>query len=79
MHKVIEKTEKLHFTEEQQKAYNKIEEAIEDRMNTEFLIYGVTGSRKNRNIFASNWKGIETRTNKHYASTRNFANTTNGR
>ena len=54
MHKVIQKTEKLKFTEEQQIAFNKIEEAIEDRMNTEFLIYGVTGSRKNRNIFTSN-------------------------
>ena len=53
MHKVVEKTEKLKFTEEQQNAYNKIEEAIEDRMNTEFLIYGVTGSRKNGNIFTS--------------------------
>lgn len=53
-HKVVEKTQKLTFTEEQQKAYNKIEEAIDDRMFTKFLIFGVTGSRKNRNLFAVN-------------------------
>ena len=79
MHKVVEKTEKLKFTEEQQRAYNKIEEAIEDRMNTEFLIYGVTGSRKNRNIFTGNRKCTKTRANKHNVSPRNFTNTANGR
>lgn len=54
LNKDIPKTEKLKLTEEQQKAYNKIEEAIEDKINSEFLIFGVTGSRKNRNLFASN-------------------------
>ena len=53
LNKDIEKTEKLKLTEEQQKAYEKIEEAIEDRMHSEFLIFGVTGSRKNRNLSAS--------------------------
>lgn len=43
--KDVIKTKKLKLTEEQQNAYNKIEEAIEGRMNTEFLIFGVTGSR----------------------------------
>lgn len=52
LNKDIAKTEKLKLTEEQQIAYNKIEEAIEDRMHSEFLIFGVTGSRKNRNLFA---------------------------
>lgn len=56
LNKEVEKTDKLKLTIEQQKAYEKIEEAIEDRMHTEFLIFGVTGSRKNRNIFASNRK-----------------------
>jgi len=56
LNKEVAKTEKLKLTIEQQKAYEKIEEAIEDRMNTEFLIFGVTGSRKNRNILASNRK-----------------------
>lgn len=54
LNKNITKTEKLKLTDEQQKAYNKIEEAIEDRMHSEFLIFGVTGSRKNRNIFTGN-------------------------
>ena len=56
LNKEVTKTEKLKLTIEQQKAYEKIEEAIEDRMNSEFLIFGVTGSRKNRNILASNRK-----------------------
>ena len=62
------------LTEEQQKAYNKIEEAIEDRMHSEFLIFGVTGSRKNRNLLASNRKSNRRRKNKHNASSRNFFN-----
>lgn len=56
LHKVVQKTEKLTFTEEQQKAYDKIEEAIEDKMYAEFLIFGVTGSRKNGSLFTSNRK-----------------------
>ena len=56
--KEVPKSKKLKFTEEQQEAYNKIEEAIDDKMNSEFLIFGVTGSRKNRNIFAINRKSI---------------------
>jgi primosomal protein N' (replication factor Y) len=47
INKKITKTSKLEFTEEQQLAYEKIEEAIEDKFNSEFLIFGVTGSRKN--------------------------------
>lgn len=53
LHKVIEKSEKLILTEEQDKAYQKIEEAIDDQMHTEFLLFGVTGSRKNRNLFTN--------------------------
>lgn len=79
LHKVVEKTEKLTFTEEQQKAYNKIEEAIEDKMYAEFLIFGVTGSRKNRNLFASNRKSNKRKKNKYTASSRNFINSANGR
>ena len=47
VHKVVETTKELTFTEEQQNAYNQIEEAIDDKMHSKFLIYGVTGSRKN--------------------------------
>lgn len=56
MHKVVQENKKLQFTEEQQRAYKKIEDAIDDRMNSEFLIFGVTGSRKNRNLSSSNRK-----------------------
>lgn len=59
MHKVVQKNKKLKFTEEQQIAYKKIEEAIYDRMNSEFLIFGVTGSRKNGNLSSSNRKTIK--------------------
>ena len=57
----MKKTEKLTFTKEQQNAYSKIEEAIDDQMNAEFLIFGVTGSRKNRNIFTTNRKSNGTK------------------
>ena len=45
LHKVIEKSENLRFTDEQQHAYEMVENAIDDYMNSEFLLYGVTGSR----------------------------------
>lgn len=54
INKEIEPTKKLKLTQEQQIAFNKIEEAIDDKMNAEYLIFGVTGSRKDRNIFAIN-------------------------
>lgn len=44
--KDIQKTENLPLTKEQQKAVNKIEGAINDKIFKEFLIHGVTGSRK---------------------------------
>lgn len=51
--KNIPKTKNLELTKEQQKALNKIEGAINDKEFKEFLIHGVTGSRKNRNLFAA--------------------------
>ncbi len=51
IHKVNEKSKKMQLTQEQQKAYNKISEGMKEQLFCEFLIYGVTGSRKNRNIF----------------------------
>lgn len=59
--KIVEQSKKLQLTDEQQYAYEKIEESIDDRMNSEFLIYGVTGSRKNRNISTINRKGFKRR------------------
>ena len=44
--KNIVKTQNLPLTKEQQKAKNKIEGAINDKNFKEFLIHGVTGSRK---------------------------------
>ena len=46
LHKVIEKSESLKLTAEQQHAYEMVENAIDDYMNSEFLLYGVTGSGK---------------------------------
>ena len=51
-HKNIKKDQPLKLTEEQQVAYDKISSSN----YKEFLVYGVTGSRKNRNIFAINRK-----------------------
>ena len=41
-------------TEEQEKAYKQIEKEIEENKYKEFLLFGVTGSRKNRSIFTIN-------------------------
>ena len=46
LHKVIQRNSNLNLTEEQQNAYNMVENAIDDYMNSEFLLYGVTGSGK---------------------------------
>ena len=46
----IKKDKKLKLTEEQQEAFDK----IKNSKFKEFLIYGVTGSRENRNIFTTN-------------------------
>ena len=54
VNKKVEESNKLLLTSEQQKAYEKIEEAIDDRMHSEYLLYGITGSRKNRNLFTVN-------------------------
>lgn len=65
------------LNEEQQESFDRIAEMIEAKEYREFLLYGITGSRKNRNIHAANSKGYKTRKNSHYASTRNFLNTPN--
>ncbi len=54
--KVLDKTSNLKLTEEQEQAYKKVEQAIDKNMYKSFLLYGVTGSRKNRSIFAINTK-----------------------
>jgi len=52
--KDIEKTDKLSLTEEQQSAFDKISKSIQESRFEEFLLYGVTGSRKDRSIFTIN-------------------------
>lgn len=44
--KNIERTEKLQLTEEQKNAYDSVCDSIEDKLFSEFLLYGVTGSGK---------------------------------
>jgi len=56
INKEIPKTEKLKLTEEQEIAFNKVSKRIDENEFEEFLLYGVTGSRKNRSIFAINRK-----------------------
>ena len=73
--RTIKRDKKLELTDEQKEAYNK----IKDSKFNEFLIYGVTGSRKNRNIFAINRKCNKQRKKSDCISSRNIFNTTNGR
>lgn len=43
--KKVEQSQDLKLTEEQQKAFEAISEAIDDNLYSEFLLFGVTGSR----------------------------------
>ena len=45
--KQIEKTKNLELTNEQKQAYNTIEKSIKRKVYKTFLLYGITGSRKN--------------------------------
>ena len=47
IHKNIERDEKLELTVEQKAAYDQIEFMLENEEFAEFLLHGVTGSRKN--------------------------------
>lgn len=46
VNKDIKKDSSFVLNEEQQKAYNAVSDAIEDNFNSEFLLFGVTGSGK---------------------------------
>ena len=52
--KNIGKTNSLKLTEEQTVAFMKVKEAIDNNIYKRFLLYGVTGSRKNRSVFTIN-------------------------
>jgi len=75
--KKIKRDKPYELTDEQKEAYDKVEDAIESKKHEEFLLYGVTGSRKNRNIYAINWKSTRKRKICNYASSRDFTNTSN--
>ena len=46
VYKDIKNDKKLTLNDEQQKAYNAVADAIDDNFNSEFLLFGVTGSGK---------------------------------
>ena len=46
LHKVVASTNNLKLTDEQQSAFTAVENALDDMMNSEFLLFGVTGSGK---------------------------------
>lgn len=56
LHKVVKKTSNLKLTDEQQDAFEKINASLEIGEYDEFLLFGVTGSRKDRNIYSVNRK-----------------------
>lgn len=56
INKDIQKDKSLKLTNEQENAYIAILKSIENNIHDEFLLYGITGSRKNRNIFTANRK-----------------------
>ena len=55
-YKNLASTNKLKLTEEQQNAFEKVAKSIDEKEYKRFLLYGVTGSRKNRSIFTVNTK-----------------------
>ena len=57
--KDIQRTEKLKLTDEQQEAFDTICDSMDDMLFSEFLLFGVTGSRKNRNLLTINRKNIK--------------------
>ena len=77
--KQVEKTNSLKLTKEQEKAYRTVKKTIEENKYKQFLLYGITGSRKNRSISTINTKSYRKRKNSNSISTRNIVNTTNAR
>ena len=75
IHKEIKRDKPLKLTDEQEIAYKE----ICDSKFKEFLIYGVTGSRENGNIFTTYTKCTKRKQNSYCIGPRNFTNSTNGR
>lgn len=66
-YKNVKRDTPLQLTEEQEKAYDSISKAIDENRFEEFLLYGVTGSRKNGSLFTINSKSARTRKNSNDA------------
>ena len=77
INKNISHSEKLKLTKEQQKAFEEIEEAIDDGMHSKYLLFGVTGSGKTEVYLQLIEKVLNARKNKHYACSRNFTYSSN--
>lgn len=77
--KQAESTSNLELNEEQKQAYKKIEKTIDENRFEEFLLYGITGSRKNRNIYATYRKSHRLEQNSYFISTRNIFDPSNDR
>ena len=77
INKNITQDKPLNLSKEQQEAYDKISKS--KNQYKEFLIYGVTGSRKNRNIFTINKRCNRPRKNCNCTSSRNITYSSNGR
>lgn len=56
IHKVIKKDKKLELNDEQKMAYDQVEFMLENNEFAEFLLHGITGSRKNRSLFTTDRK-----------------------
>lgn len=56
--KDIKRDEKKKLNKEQQECYDQVEFAITQNEFAQFLLFGITGSRKNRNLYAINRKSI---------------------
>ncbi len=65
-YKKIDKTSNLELTDEQKQAYKKVETVIEREEYKRFLLYGVTGSRKNRSIYSINTKSFRKAKNSYF-------------
>lgn len=78
-HKELEKTSNLKLTEEQKQAYRQVEKSIDNKEYKNFLLYGVTGSRKNRSIYSINTKDTRRTKNGNLTSSRNITYTANDR
>ena len=79
INKKVQRDKELSLNEEQQYAYDKINDSILNNNFNEFLLYGVTGSRKNRSIYAINKICFRKRKNGNNVSTRNFTYSSNGK